>query len=37
MIDKITEILWTWIDKLASFPDDLLDIHDDEENAIIDE
>jgi len=37
MIDKITEILWAWIDKLASFPDDLLDIHDDEENAIIDE
>lgn len=37
MIDKITEKLWEWIDKLASFPDDLLDIHDDEENAIIDE
>ena len=37
MIAKIAEKLWQWIYKLASLPDDLLDIHDDEENAIIDE
>lgn len=37
MMDKIVQKLWVWIDKLASVPDDLLDIHDDEENDIIEE
>jgi hypothetical protein len=31
MIDK----LWILIEKLASVPDDLMDIHDDEENDIM--
>jgi hypothetical protein len=31
MIKKI----WSLIDKLASLPDDFMDIHDDEENAIM--
>jgi hypothetical protein len=29
--------LWLLIAKIVSFPDNLIDIHDDEENAIIDE
>jgi hypothetical protein len=33
MIEKI----YLWIAKMVSFPDNLMDIHDDEENAIIDE
>ena len=31
MIDK----LWILIEKIVDFPDDLMDIHDDEENAIM--